>query len=377
MNRRELTYWVTLSLMPGIRTRRKNEIFVRCFLHRPDRISIIELFEDSSSWGEAGLTEGETLLFGEARKQLANNSFLIEDLLEQGYGIIPLISDEYPRSLKDNLKQAAPTVIYTKGNKGLLQTESMAIVGSRRADPASLEFADNIARKGVLEQKVIVSGFARGVDRQALDSALDAGGKSIIVLPQGIATFTSGYRQYYKPISQGNVLVISTFHPNSPWSAESAMARNAIIYGLAREIFVAQSDDKGGTWSGAVDGLRKEREIFVRFPDPVEKNANLKLIKRGARAVDMFGRVKSVTYSESLFEEKVGYGKVDDAVMELLSNTAMSSRMIGEKLGLDWSDSKIKRHLRAMPSIEEYKEKNRIFFRIRRTGLPDLFGNIE
>ena len=375
MNKQELTYWVTLSMIPKIWTKRKNEIFVKCFLHKPNRISIIELFENSSLWKELGLTEEEMQLFLEAKKQLANNSFLIEDLLDQGYDIIPLISKEYPQSLKDNLKQGAPTVIYTKGNKDLLRTEAVAIVGSRKADTISLEFTNNIARKGVSEQKVVVSGFAKGVDRQALDSALNAGGKSIIVLPQGITTFTSGYKQYYQPISQGKVLVMSAFHPKSPWSVELAMARNPIIYGMANEIFVAQSDDKGGTWSGVVDGLRKERIIYVRYPNPIEKNANLKLIQKGATAVDMFGNIKSLNSEELLSEDEKEYKKIDDAIMDLLLRTPMTSKIIGEKLNLDWSDPKIKKYLRGMPNVVEFKEKNKIYFRVKQIVIPDLFAN--
>ena len=45
MTNQELTYWVTLALMPKIWTRRKNEIYVKCFEHNP-QISIIDLFEN-------------------------------------------------------------------------------------------------------------------------------------------------------------------------------------------------------------------------------------------------------------------------------------------------------------------------------------------
>ena len=48
MNKQELTYWITLALIPKMWTKRKNEIYVNCFQHVP-QISIIDLFEDSSS----------------------------------------------------------------------------------------------------------------------------------------------------------------------------------------------------------------------------------------------------------------------------------------------------------------------------------------
>ena len=93
-------------------------------------------------------------------------------------------------------------------------------------------------------------------------------------------TFSSGFKNYYKQIVDGDVLVLSTFFPKVPWKAELAMARNPIIYGLANEIYVAESAEKGGTWSGVVDGLRKGRKIFVRKPEPSEKNANNLLIQK-------------------------------------------------------------------------------------------------
>ena len=42
MNKQELTYWVTLSLIPKITTKRKNEIYANCFTNET-KISIIDL----------------------------------------------------------------------------------------------------------------------------------------------------------------------------------------------------------------------------------------------------------------------------------------------------------------------------------------------
>lgn len=46
MIQKELTYWITLALIPKMWTKRKNEIYVNCYTHKP-QISIIELFEES------------------------------------------------------------------------------------------------------------------------------------------------------------------------------------------------------------------------------------------------------------------------------------------------------------------------------------------
>ena len=374
MIKQELTYWVTLALIPKMWTKRKNEIYVKCFQNKP-QLSIIDLFEDSSTWEIVGLNEIEKSQFEEARKQLANNSFLVEELIAQGYDVLPITHSDYPKILKDNLKFGAPTVIYTKGNKSLLQDPSIAIVGSRSADTKSLTFTDNIAKKAAAENKAVVSGFAKGVDRKALDSAVDANGKSIIVLPQGIMTFGSGFKQYFKHIAQGRVLVMSIFAPRAPWSVEFAMARNPVIYGMASEIYVAQSDDKGGTWSGVIDGLRKQRPIYVRYPEKNEKNANLLLIQKGASAVDILGNVLTLSSEEQKAPEQLKKEQLESGIIAILSSVEMiSAQDIISRLNLvGWKDDKMKRYLDKMQQAERIKVKNRIYYRLKGKTEQGLF----
>lgn len=373
--KQELTYWITLSLIPKMWTKRKNEIYVNCYQHEP-QISIIDLFEDATNWDIVGLNELEKIQFKEAKSQLANYSFLVEELITQGYDIIPITSNEYPQLLKDNLKYNAPTVIYAKGNKALLQEASIAIVGSRNADTKSLVFTERIAKNAVSANKVVVSGFAKGVDRQALDSAVRVGGKSIIVLPQGIMTFASGFKQYFKYIVQGNVLVISTFAPKAPWSVEFAMSRNSIIYGMASEIFVAQSDDKGGTWAGVIDGLRKNRPIYVRYPDNNEKNANLLLIQKGASAVDVNGKLLIISSDKQKSSEQLQKENLCSNIIALLNKVEMiSAKEIIIRLHLDYKDDKMKKFLENMTEVERVKVKNRIYFRLKGKTEQELFAD--
>lgn len=376
MIKQELTYWITLSLIPQMWIKRKNEIYVKCFQHIP-QISIIDLFEDSSVWDIIGLNDVEKRQFEEAKLQLANNSFLVEDLISQGYDILPITHEDYPKSLKTNLKFNAPTVIYTKGNKSLLKEPSIAIVGSRSASTISLTFTENVAIKAAKESKVVVSGFAKGVDRKALDSAVNANGESIIVLPQGIMTFGSGFKQYMKYIIQGRVLVMSTFAPHAPWSVEFAMARNPIIYGMASEIFVAQSDEKGGTWAGVIAGLRKARPIFVRYPQKEEKNANLLLIQKGASAVDNYGKILTTSLIEPKTPEQIEKEKLDNSIITILKGCELiSAKEIISRLHLDWKDDKMKRYIDKMSQVEKQKIKNRIFYKLKGNVHQGLFDDI-
>ncbi|MCL2041312.1 MAG: DNA-processing protein DprA [Bacteroidales bacterium] len=305
---RETAYWITLahdlpawsfSNRGGWKNEDKTNLIIR-FFHE-NRISIEDFFNLSDeSWAkDYQLSDRQIVDLKQAKEKLANNAFLSETLYNNGIEVVPVISPDYSKTLKENLKKLAPTVLYIKGSKQIMQEDSIAIVGSRDASAIALKFTDNIAKLASKEYKVVVSGFAKGVDKQALDSAISCKGQSIIVLPQGIMTFDSGFKTYYKQIIDGDVLVLSIFPPKAGWSKDLAMARNPIIYGLAKEIYVAESksstnrqgaETKGGTYAGAMDGLKKGRTVYVRKPDIFEKNDNNLLIQKGACPVDLNGK---------------------------------------------------------------------------------------
>jgi predicted Rossmann fold nucleotide-binding protein DprA/Smf involved in DNA uptake len=129
----------------------------------------------------------------------------------------------------------------------------------------------------------------KGVERTALDETLNANGQSIIMLSQGILTFSSGFKQYYKQIAAGDLLVCSASHPKSRHDVELKKGQSAHIYGLAEKIYVAESHSEGRTWSNVIDGLKRGQRIYVRKPEADEKNANALLITKGAKPVDMYG----------------------------------------------------------------------------------------
>lgn len=367
----DAAYWIALAHLPGWGYARMNNLIIK-FYHE-NNISIEEFFQLSESdWRNSyGLDFKEVEDLKKARSELANNAFLAETLNNEGYELIPITSPEYSKTLKDNLKAAhAPALLYIKGNKQIMMEKSIAIVGSRNASDISLQFTDNVANLASKEYKVVVSGFAKGVDKQALDSAIKYKGQSIIVLPQGVMTFGSGYKTYYRQIVDGDVLVLSTFFPKAPWRVELAMARNPIIYGLASEIYVAESADKGGTWSGVVDGLRKNRIIYVRKPGDKENNANNLLIEKGAVPVNFDGKPvlsskssRPETTPELFAEAEISY---EHPILELLKKGAYSIKEIKEKLEINWSDVKLRKYLRAQKEVEEIKKSPLKFTHIER-----------
>lgn len=373
---KEGPYWIALAHLPRWGHSKINNLIVK-FYHE-NKISVEEFFNLSENeWQQKYFLDPKQISdLHQAKSELASNAFLAEDFFNQGYELIPITSPEFSKTLKANLKAThSPSVIYVKGNKKILEEKSIAIVGSRDASEIALEFTDNIAKLASKEYKVIVSGFAKGVDKQALDSAINYKGQSIIVLPQGIMTFGSGFKKYYSQIINGDVLVLSTFFPKAPWKAELAMARNPVIYGLASEIYVAESSEKGGTWSGVVDGLRKQRKIYVRQPGSGENNANLLLIQKGAIPVDFNGNELPRIYDTpgiehlSLANEASESAAIDLRIRSAFNGKPLTARELIKKLDLSWTSKKLNAYLKQLDFIEIVKEKKKTLYKLR--GMSD------
>jgi predicted Rossmann fold nucleotide-binding protein DprA/Smf involved in DNA uptake len=200
-------------------------------------------------------------------------------------------------------------------------------------------------------------------------------------------TFSSGFKQYYQQIINGDVLVLSTFPPKAGWSTGLAMARNSIIYGLANEIYVAESSEKGGTWSGVVDGLRKGRKIYVRKPELTERNANNILIQKGAVPVDFNGNELSKTYKTYdtvkasqiavVQEPNKEFKTLDRKIHHALSERPLLTRELLIKLELDWTPNKLSNYLIKLDFVEKTKIKgNKNLYKLKGETKQEIQGSL-
>lgn len=344
----DYAYWMALSHLPKWSNEEINHLIIDIVHSR--KISMSDFFELNSTdlTQEFNLTASQASDIEQTKLELPNYSFIAEDLLQQGFELIPFNSKNYSETLKQNLKtKFSPPLLYIKGNAKLLNEPSVAIVGSRKASDISLLFARNIAEKCVKDYEVVVSGFAKGVDTMALDATLEFHGRSIVVLPQGILTFGSGIKKYYTQIISGDVLIVSAYHPKAPWSVGLAMNRNVYIYGLAKTIYVAELDSKGGTWAGVMDGLKKGRKIYIRKPEPNETNANDLIIMRGAIPLDSLGNVIEDVRNQ-----------VEEQLKRILSNRPLTAKEICSELGTEIEVKELQQLLSRIEFIESKRIKS-------------------
>ncbi|MBP8182847.1 MAG: DNA-protecting protein DprA [Rhodoferax sp.] len=221
-----------------------------------------------------------------------------------GLWVISRGDPEYPKRLRHHLKNATPPLLYGAGDKNLLDTGGLAIIGSRDATEAALDFTREVASKCARESIGVVSGGARGVDSAAMQGATEAGGVTIGVLASDLLK-SSLNRQNRLGLQEGRLVLISPFYPEAGFNAGNAMARNKYIYALADHALVIDSAlGSGGTWEGAIEDLRQQWvPLYVRTPGNGAGNAAL--VDKGGIAFpvsmdsseklcDFFERTKSV-----------------------------------------------------------------------------------
>lgn len=208
----------------------------------------------------------------------------VEKWTSKGLWIVGRGDPHYPDRLRQQLGSQAPAFLYGVGAINLLSQGGLAIVGSRNIDEEGIEYtnrvADNCASQGIQ----IVSGGARGVDTAAMLAALSAGGNAVGILADSLAKAAVSSK-YRSAIQDGRLTLVSAVDPQSGFNVGNAMGRNKYIYALADYGLVISSDyNKGGTWAGAVEALKREKGIavFVKTEGNVSQG-NRQLLKIGAR----------------------------------------------------------------------------------------------
>ncbi|WP_293647224.1 DNA-processing protein DprA [Thiolapillus sp.] len=205
----------------------------------------------------------------------------MEKWLRAGLWVMTRSDPDYPIRLKQRLRTDSPAVLFGCGNRALLNGGGLAVVGSRNATEQDLAYSRDLGALAAGNGYSIVSGGARGVDEAAMLGALEAEGTVIGVLANNLLRACSSAR-YRKYLMANNLVLISTFYPEAGFNAGNAMQRNKYIYCLSDAAMVVHSGEKGGTWNGAFENIRKQwTPLWVkRSSDP--KAGNAAIVRAGA-----------------------------------------------------------------------------------------------
>ncbi len=205
----------------------------------------------------------------------------IEKWHNAGIWVVCRSDPDYPARLKRHLNRQAPPVLYGIGDIQILSRGGLAIVGSRNVDEKGEAFTQTVAQSCAQQNIQVVSGGARGVDQIAMLAALNHGGFVAGALADSLlkSAVAKKYRDF---IQEKRLCLVSAFAPDSPFHVGNAMGRNKHIYGLADfALIISAEKNKGGTWAGATEELKRKNSnpVFVRnaVDSPSGNHAFLKL----------------------------------------------------------------------------------------------------
>jgi DNA processing protein len=204
----------------------------------------------------------------------------IEQLDKLGGTLIVLGDKAYPRLLSEI--EDAPPVLMALGNIDLFENQNFAIVGARNASAVGLKIASRFSQELGINDYVISSGLARGIDAAAHKGALKSG--TIAVVAGGVDNiYPRENTDIYHQIKESG-LIISEMPLGTEPQARHFPRRNRIISGLASGVLIVEATDRSGTLITARLALEQGREVFA-IPgsplDPRSKGPN-SLIKQGA-----------------------------------------------------------------------------------------------
>ena len=208
---------------------------------------------------------------------------IIEKSNDYGIGILSLFDDEYPFNLKqiDN----PPYILYYKGDLKKLRRNSIAIVGTRNPTKESCKYSFELASKLSSLNISVVSGMAKGIDREAHLGAISSLVNTAAVLGNGIDTVypSENLKIYEKLIEKG--VIVSEFEIGRKPDRTNFPRRNRIISGLSYAVVMVEAASKSGALITVDYALNQGRDVYIAPYD--EKNSayfgNHKLYKDGAK----------------------------------------------------------------------------------------------
>lgn len=205
----------------------------------------------------------------------------------------------FPKRLREHLRASEiPPLLYYAGNAELFAGGGMAFVGSRDLSEEATNAIRIVAGQCVKAGMNVVSGGARGADQTAMQTAYAGEGRVIGAL-SGDLIRTCLLPENRDALSKGQALLFSNSDPSDGFSRINAMVRNKFIYAMADAAFVAQSDTKGGTWSGATEELKRttRHPLYVYVGNPIAEG-NQKLLAKGALSWQM-----KASFNENLAQQ--------------------------------------------------------------------------
>jgi DNA processing protein len=183
-------------------------------------------------------------------------------LTREGMRSIFYWDPEYPPQLREIYDP--PLTLFLRGSLPPKGDILAAIVGTRyptgAARSAAFRLGFDLGRNGI----GVVSGLARGIDREAHEGCEQAGCRSVAVLGNGIdLIYPSSSRAAAMALLARGGGILSEYPPGIPPLRYHFPARNRIISGMSRGVVIVQAPERSGALFTADYAADQGRDVWV------------------------------------------------------------------------------------------------------------------
>lgn len=210
----------------------------------------------------------------------------LELIHKYGCQVVTLYDPVYPPHLKEI--DTPPVVLYVKGKLTPEDALSISLVGSRNAKDYGRKVSYRLSYQLAQQAVTVVSGLARGIDASAHRGALEAGGRTIAVMGNGLSIVYPATNSNLAEKIEASGALVSEFPMAARPKPRNFPRRNRIISGLTLGTVVVEASNRSGALITARLAAEQNREVFA-VPGEIfsELSAGThKLINDGAKLIN-------------------------------------------------------------------------------------------
>lgn len=180
----------------------------------------------------------------------------------ESMGIVGMDDVRYPdelRSIPD-----PPALLFYQGDLDCLMGKCIAIVGTRKAAPNTLEATRQIARDLSDHGVTIVSGLAMGIDTAAHLGCLEGISPTAGLMACGLDVDYPVENDKLKRriVEKGGVL-LSEYPPGTPAIGWHFPVRNRMISGLSRAVIMMEAQIRSGSMTTVNHALEQGKDVYA------------------------------------------------------------------------------------------------------------------
>jgi DNA processing protein len=267
----------------------------------------------------------------------------------------------FPEVLKHISKP--PKQLFWTGNNPVnwLDLPKVSIVGSRKISPYGKLVTNRLSTELSNAGIVIISGLAFGVDAEAHNAAINAGGLTVAVLPTSLDNVQPASNQHLaRRILKTSGTLITEYSSSSPITKANFIERNRIVSGLCDALLITEAAVNSGSLHTARFALEQGKTVMAvpgNITSPTSEGCN-NLIKSGAipvtNAEDIFFALninpakqkESRIFRGSPDEEKI-LALIKDGV-QVQEDLALATNLDGAAIGSVLTMLEINGHIRSL-----------------------------